>query len=68
MKKFLLIATAFLSVNSFAQSDKQITKVADATCECLNEKDIDAGDMSRLEVELGVCMLSLIHISEPTRL
>lgn len=57
MKKFILIAAAFLGVNSFAQSDKQITKITDATCECLNEKDIEAGDMSRLEVELGVCML-----------
>ena len=58
MKRGLLIIAVMFGLNVAAQTEKQIDRVTESTCECLQNKDIDAGDMNRLQVELGVCMLA----------
>lgn len=45
-------------MNVVAQTEKQITKVTNSTCECLQDKGIESGDMNKLQMELGICMLA----------
>ena len=45
-------------MNVVAQTEKQLTKVTNSTCECLQDKGIESGDMNKLQMELGICMLA----------
>lgn len=58
MKKGLLIIAVMFGMNVVAQTEKQLTKVTNSTCECLQDKDIESGDMNMLQMELGICMLA----------
>ena len=58
MKKSLLIIAVMFGMNVVAQTEKQLEKVTNSTCECLQKKDIKSGDMNKLQMELGVCMLA----------
>lgn len=58
MNKGLLILTLVLSTGVFAQTDKQLQNVADETCDCLKDKDLEDAGMNTIQMELGVCMLA----------
>ncbi len=58
MKKSLLIIAVMFGMNVIAQTEKELDKVTKSTCECLENKDIKSGDMTDLQVELGVCILA----------
>ncbi|MCJ8289817.1 MAG: hypothetical protein HRT58_09155 [Crocinitomicaceae bacterium] len=58
MRKGLLIIAVMFGMNVVAQTEKQITKVTNSTCECLQDKGIESGDMNKLQMELGICMLA----------
>lgn len=61
MKTGIFCFTLLLSAVSFSQTDKEITKVADLTCDCIKSKNLEAGDMDQLQVELGICMLGAMN-------
>ncbi|PHR26455.1 MAG: hypothetical protein COA38_14840 [Fluviicola sp.] len=58
MREGLLIIAVMFGMNVVAQTEKQITKVTNSTCECLQDKGIESGDMNKLQMELGICMLA----------
>lgn len=59
MKINLLIATLFVCITGFSQSEKQIREMSASTCECLETKknDLRKATASELQMEMGICMM-----------
>jgi hypothetical protein len=56
----LLLFTLIIGAISWGQTEKEIEKVADGTCECLKGKSNELKELSssELQMELGLCMLA----------
>lgn len=60
-KSILVLSSLFFVLTFFGQTDKQLDKIADRTCECLSKKKIKKESREQLELELGLCMMESIH-------
>ncbi|WP_338763778.1 hypothetical protein WAF17_20405 [Bernardetia sp. ABR2-2B] len=68
MKKILLfLLLSVMSFSTFAQNDdKQAIKekIAEQTCECIENSDIDLEDKAAIEAQFGACILQAIGANE----
>ena len=55
---YLLLVLAVFAANVlYAQTDEQLDKIAQATCDCVEKKDISSMDQETMTMELGMCMI-----------
>lgn len=60
MKTILLLIFTVFSLNLTAQNDEQIQKIAQSTCECLSEKNLEGKTQQEIEVQFGFCILGSV--------
>jgi len=60
MKTILLLIFTIFSLNLTAQNDEQIQKIAQSTCECLSEKNLEGKTQQEIEVQFGFCILGSV--------
>lgn len=60
MTKNLLFLLLLISNMSWAQTEKEVEKISVLTCECLQDKykQLKKSDATKIQFELGICMLS----------
>ena len=64
MKQILIIFCLFFIVCTYAQSDKQITKVAQQTCDCLSKTDIEPFTQEKYQSLLVQCLISAPNFND----
>jgi hypothetical protein len=65
MNKLLLLVSLFWGIQTYAQTDKEIEKISDQTCSCLNakSKDLKNASVDNLQMELGLCIITALNKS-----
>jgi hypothetical protein len=56
--RYFLLFQLLISASAIAQSDDQLEKIAQGTCDCINQKNTDLTNKSQTEMALGLCILN----------
>jgi hypothetical protein len=56
--RYFLLFQLLISASAIAQSDDQLEKIAQGTCDCINQKNTDLTNKSQTEMTLGLCILN----------
>jgi hypothetical protein len=57
MRCLPILLLSLISVVAYGQTDAELDKIAQTTCDCITKKNPNFGNKSEVEMALGLCML-----------